>query len=139
MHGTVPAAACPCINYLPWLWKLTESLELYIPLAGFVSPKYSKTLIVLNQHPQKHLPPGLGEHTELRIPKRSWAGHPSYSHTATVCKIACSNGPQSHPMARPLALHVPEVDFCVVELIDPEFHLWCKADASTHPMSKMDV
>lgn len=45
--------------------------ELYISLAGFLSPNHSETLIVVTQHPQKHVPPGMGEHTELRNPKHS--------------------------------------------------------------------
>ena len=115
MHGTVPAAARPCINYLPWLWKLFKTLRALNIIGGVFVFQICKTLIVMNQHPQKHVPSGLGEHTELSIPKRSWAGHPSYNHTATICNIACSSEPPSHPMARPLALHVPEVELCVVE------------------------
>ncbi len=66
-------------------------------------------------------------------------GQPSYDDSATVCKIARNTRPRSHPIARPLALHVPEVDFCVMELIDPEFRLGCTVTASTRPMRNMGV
>lgn len=42
-------------------------------------------------------------------------------------------------MPGPLALHVPEVDFCVIELIDPELQLGCGVTASTCPRSNLGV
>ena len=68
MHQTVPAACLLCINYFPWPVKLFEVLYF---IGGFLSPNNSKTLIVVTQHPLKQVHPGLGEHTELRIPKRT--------------------------------------------------------------------